>query len=48
VDLGESVVVERGDLAPVEDVRAVGRRVEAPIRFINVDFPEPEGPMIAM
>ena len=46
-DAGELVVVERGDIVAVEPVRPWVGESRQPMRFISVDLPEPEGPMMA-
>ncbi len=44
---GELVVIELGDVVAVEPVLAAGGVSRQPMRFISVDLPEPEGPMMA-
>ncbi len=46
-DTGELVVVELGDVVAVEPILALGGESRQPMRFISVDFPEPDGPMMA-
>jgi hypothetical protein len=46
-DAGQFVVVERADELAVEPVVALAGESRQPIRFMKVDLPEPEGPMMA-
>ena len=46
-DAGQLVVVQFADQLAVQPVQPLVGVSRQPIRFISVDFPEPEGPMIA-
>jgi hypothetical protein len=46
-DERELSLVEAPDVDPVEQVAALGADVEAPDDVINVDLPDPEGPITA-
>ena len=46
-DAGELVVVELADQLAVEPVLPLEGVSRQPMRFIRVDLPEPEGPMMA-